>query len=105
MANQTLILGLRVLMPLVAIAGGFLVYMASKEMGGKIGSRFKIMTVATFFLALYGVVMSFQDAGINLFSYRDSALGVVHIFMHLCFSTAALIGLASIRQVTGGEIK
>ncbi len=105
MANHTLILGLRFLMPLAAIAGGILIYLASENMGGKIGSRFKIMTVATFFLMLYGVVTSVQDAGITLFSYRDSAFGVVHIFLHLCFSTAALIGLASIRQVAGGEME
>lgn len=105
MASDALILGLRILMPLAALAGGALVYLASENMGGKIGSRFKIMTVATFFLMIYGVVMSFQDAGITLFSYRDSALSVVHIFLHLCFSTAALIGLASIRQVAGGDIE
>lgn len=105
MANEALILGFRILMPLAAIAGGVLVYLASENMGGKIGSRFKIMTVATFFLMLYGVVTSLQDAGFTLFSYRDSAFSVVHIFLHLCFSITAFIGLAGIRQVAGGEIR
>ncbi len=105
MATDALILGLRILMPLAAVAGGVLVYLASENMGGKIGSRFKIMTVATFFLMLYGVVTSVQEAGITIFSYRDSAFGVVHIFLHLCFSATALIGLASIRKVAGGDIE
>ncbi|MFB6174922.1 MAG: hypothetical protein ABEJ87_03010, partial [Candidatus Nanohalobium sp.] len=88
-----------------AIAGGVLVYLASEKMGGRIGSRFKIMTAATSFLLLYGILTSVQSAGLTLFSYRDSAWSVVHIFVHLCFSTAALVGLASIRQVAGGEIE
>ena len=102
---DTLILALRFLMPIAAVAAGVLSYKASESMGGKIGSRFKILTLATAFLAVYGVLTSVQDAGFTLFSYRDSAWSVVHIFVHLCFTTTALIGMLSIRHVAGGDIE
>lgn len=101
--SSTLILALRALMPLAAVVGGLLIYRASHEMGGKIGSRFRILTLGTFFLTLYGVLTSLQDAGVVLFSYRDSAFGVVHIFLHLCFTVTTFAGLFSIRQVAGGD--
>lgn len=92
-------------MPLAAVVGGLLVYKASQEMGGKIGSRFKILTLGTFFLAVYGILTSLQDAGVVLFSYRDSAFGVVHIFLHFCFTVTTFVGLYSIRDVAGGDLE
>ncbi len=105
MAN-TLVLALRLLMPIAALVAGFLIYRASESMGGELGSRFKILTLGTVFLALYGVLTSVQDAGFTLFSYRDNAFSVVHIIVHLCFTVTTLVGMASIRQIaSGGEIE
>lgn len=101
MAN-TLELALRVLMPIAAVVAGFFIYRASESMGGEIGSRFKILTLGTVFLALYGALTSIQDAGFTIFSYRDSAFGVIHLIIHLCFTVTTLVGMASIRKVTSG---
>lgn len=105
MAQENLILGLRALMPIAALIGGLFVYKASNRMGGKLGTQFKILSLGTFFLALYGMLTSVQDAGVTLFSYRDGAFGVVHILLHLCFTTTTLIGMINIRRLTGGEVE
>lgn len=100
--DLSLALVMRAIMPIAAFAGGYMIYRASKSMGGKLGSRLKILAVATGFLALYGILASFMEAGIQLFSYRDGAWSFVHIIIHLSYTTAMLIGFGSIYYVNKG---
>lgn len=93
---STAILALRAAMPVVALAGAALVYRASKQLGGEIGTRLKIVGAGTFFLALYGVSVSLMAAGVPLFDYRSGAWSVAHVIHHLSFTVPTFIGLLSL---------
>ena len=103
--NLDPVTAIRLIMPLAALTGSFLIYRASGAVGGRLGLRLKVLAVATLFLALYGTVAAAMNAGIQLFSYRDGAWSVVHAIIHLTYTTAMLIGFASIYHFTRGDLE